>query len=73
MATKYEYVIYKGDEIVFSGTAREVRQKYGEGTYNTMISTRNRKAESEGKERLIAEKVLISEIEEESDNVRIKE
>lgn len=67
----YEYVIYKGDEVICAGTRRECAEKLevNEKTIGFLSSGVNmRRAANSNRPnsiRLIAERVLISEIEKE--------
>ncbi|OIS56067.1 hypothetical protein A4A32_01800 [Staphylococcus equorum] len=68
---KYEYVVYKGDEVICGGTRKEIMLKMNitGGAFDSMASTRrhnhvkNIAAERGG--HMIAEKVSIAEIEKE--------
>ncbi|ALM56769.1 MULTISPECIES: hypothetical protein [Staphylococcus] len=67
----YEYVIYKGDEIICAGTRKECAEKLevSEQTVGFLSSGVNKRRAANSNRpnsiRLIAEKVLISEIEKE--------
>ena len=67
----YEYVIYKGDEVICAGTRKECAEKLevSEKTIGFLSSGVNMRRASNSNRpnsiRLIAEKVLISEIEKE--------
>ncbi|WP_415410909.1 hypothetical protein [Staphylococcus agnetis] len=71
--TRYEYVVYKGEEVVASGKKREIMEKLNitEGTFCTLLATKTiaREAESyrKGKRngQMVAIKVDIDEIERE--------
>lgn len=71
---KYEYVVYKGEEVVASGTMREVMKQLNItiGTFSTLLATKTLEREAEsyrkGKRnsQMVAIKVDIAEIERES-------
>ncbi|MEB7824949.1 hypothetical protein [Staphylococcus chromogenes] len=73
-AARYEYVVYKGEEVVASGTMREIMKKLNiaEGTFYTLLATKTLEREAEsyrkGKRngQMVAIKVDIAEIERES-------
>ncbi|MEN1893148.1 hypothetical protein [Staphylococcus nepalensis] len=63
----YEYVIYKGEDIVCGGPKQEIIEKMNitESTFYRLISSTTKR--EAGPNQLIAEKVRISEIEESMD------
>lgn len=71
---KYEYVVYKGEEVVASGTMREVMKELNIsiGTFSTLLATKTLEREAENYKKgkrngqMVAIKVDIAEIERES-------
>ncbi|MDW3926458.1 hypothetical protein QI302_02335 [Staphylococcus saprophyticus] len=64
---KREYVVYKGDEVVCGGTAKEIMEKLNitNGTFRRMASGLSKREESPQFEKLIAESVSVAELEKE--------
>lgn len=64
---KKEYVVYKGDEIICGGTAKEIMEKMNitDGTFRRMASGLSKREENPQFEKLIAESVSVSELEKE--------
>ncbi|MFZ7647130.1 hypothetical protein ACO1B2_10135 [Staphylococcus saprophyticus] len=64
---KKEYVVYKGDEVVCGGTAKEIMEKLNitNGTFRRMASGLSKREESPQFEKLIAESVSVAELEKE--------
>lgn len=64
---KREYVVYKGDEVVCGGTAKEIMEKLNitNGTFRRMASGLSKREESSQFEKLIAESVSVAELEKE--------
>lgn len=64
---KKEYVVYKGDEVVCGGTAKEIMEKMNitDATFRRMASGLSKREESPQFEKLIAESVSVAELEEE--------
>ncbi|MDG0818797.1 hypothetical protein M4L90_02695 [Staphylococcus equorum] len=64
---KREYVIYKGDEVICGGTAKEVMEKLNikSSTFRRMASGLSKREESPQFEKLIAESVSVAELEKE--------
>lgn len=63
-ATKYEYVIYQGDEIICGGTLKECATKMGvTPSMINMYGSKKRQEEMKGKKnQYVAEKVSVKEI-----------
>lgn len=59
----YEYVVYKGDEVICAGTRKEIQAKMNitEGTFARMASSLTKR--ESGPNQIVAEKVSIKEIE----------
>ena len=64
---KKEYVVYKGDEVICGGTAKEIMEKMNitDGTFRRMASGLSKREESPQFEKLIAESVSVAELEKE--------
>lgn len=64
---KKEYVVYKGDEVICGGTAKEIMEKLNitNGTFRRMASGLSKREESSQFEKLIAESVSVAELEKE--------
>ncbi|ARD74389.1 hypothetical protein AWC37_04320 [Staphylococcus xylosus] len=64
---KREYVVYKGDEVICGGTAKEIMEKLNitNGTFRRMASGLSKREESPQFEKLIAESVSVAELEKE--------
>lgn len=64
---KREYVVYKGDEVVCGGTAKEITEKLNitNSTFRRMASGLSKREESPQFEKLIAESVSVAELEKE--------
>lgn len=62
--SEFEYVVYKGDDVICAGTSSEIKQKLNisEGYFRMLTSQMTIDKEKECKDRLIAIKVPISEI-----------
>ncbi len=61
---KNEYVIYKGDDVVCAGTAKEIQEKLNisKATFRYMASSHTFEEEKKNRNRMIAIKVPIEEI-----------
>lgn len=62
---KYEYVFYKGDEILSAGTANEIIEKMGitETHFRTLTTKRAYEADKSNRRTIVAIKVPIAELE----------
>ncbi|PTI21346.1 hypothetical protein [Staphylococcus warneri] len=65
---KFDYVVYKGDEIICAGTPTEVKEKMGitETNFRTLTTSRAFEEDRIHKNRLVAIKVPIDEVESEA-------
>lgn len=65
---KFDYVVYKGDEVVCAGTPTEIKEKMGisETNFRTLATTRAFEEDRIYKNRLVAVKVPIEEVEREA-------
>lgn len=69
----YEYVIYKGDEVICAGTKNEVMKKLGinENNLDSIASNRTKRREADAYERngyskrMVAVKVKVAELKKE--------
>lgn len=59
-----EYVVYKGDDVVCAGTAKEIQEKLNisQATFRYMASSHTFEIEKKNRNRMIAISVPISEI-----------
>ena len=65
MIQKYEYVIYKGDDIICGGTRKECAEKLGVREESISVLATNSYKKRIHDKALYAEKVSIAEIEKE--------
>lgn len=69
----YEYVVYRGDEVIFAGTKDEVMKKLGisKSSLDSIANNRTKKREADAYERngyskrMVAVKVSIAELQKE--------
>lgn len=61
----YEYVVYKGDDVVCAGTRQEILEKMqiANNTFDRMASNLTKREVGNDSQRLVVEKVSIAEIE----------
>lgn len=71
---KFEYVVYRGDDIVCSGTRREIMElmNIAGSTFDRMSSGLAKKEEMVSQNRLVAERVAISDIKEDKKLIKLQ-